>query len=136
MREAGGQRGFARYDGGSRGPGKLRLRLWLKRLAGLLFQHGPFTRPLPGRAETGILGEGSLGGPGRGLTGVRDLGGKEVCRRLRRGWRAVCDKREHMSLEGWRVKEARGRWVLVKREIVGEGSCGRIGGDVAGGRDV
>lgn len=63
-------------------------------------------------------------------------GGARVCRRPRREWRAVRNKREVMSLEGWRVKEARGWWVLVKGEVVGEGSCGRIGGDVAGGRDV
>lgn len=63
-------------------------------------------------------------------------GWARVCRRPRRGWRAAREKRELMSLEGWRVKEARGRWILVKREVVGEGSCGRIGGDVAGGRDV
>lgn len=77
MREAGGQRRFARYDGGSCDPGEFWLRLQLQRLAGLLFQYGPFTRPLPGRAETSILGEGSLGGPGCRLTGMGDSGGKE-----------------------------------------------------------
>lgn len=79
MLEAGGQPGWARDDGGrGGGPGRRRLQLQLRLLfqclAGFLFQHGPVIGPLPGRAETCILGEGSLGRLGRGLTGVRDQG--------------------------------------------------------------
>ena len=79
--EAGRQPRWVWDDGGGGGgPGRrqlqLRLRFRLQYLAGFLFQHGPVIGPLPGCAETCILGEGSLGRPGRGLTGVGDRGAK------------------------------------------------------------
>lgn len=143
----------ARDDGGGRGPGRgrwqqrrRRLRLRLQRLAGLLFQHGPVIGPLPGRAETGIFGEGSLGRSGRGLTGGGVWGG-EAGRRgeglweAERGSGAACDRRGYLSGGSRWGEEARGRRALVRGGQWGWFGQGvdRAGGDFAGGwrgRDV